>query len=80
MSKKILIVDDDSDTKEILSLVLVEGGYEVRMLSCGDTVFDDIKDFQPDLILMDVMLAGMDGRAICKEIKENYLTILCQLS
>ncbi len=74
MIKKILIVDDDSDILEILSLVLVQSGYEVRMLSCGDTVFDDIKDFQPDLILMDVMLAGMDGRAICKEIKENHLT------
>ena len=74
MSKKILIVDDDPDILEILSLVLVGGGYEVRMLSCGDTVFDDIKDFHPDLILMDVMLAGMDGRTICKEIKENILT------
>jgi DNA-binding response OmpR family regulator len=74
MSKKILIIDDDPDILEILSLILVESGYEVRMLSCGDTVFDDIKDFRPDLILMDIMLAGMDGRAICKEIKENHLT------
>lgn len=74
MSKKILIIDDDPDILEILSFVLVEGGYEVRMLSCGDTVFNDIKDFQPDLILMDVMLAGVDGRSICKEIKENHLT------
>jgi DNA-binding response OmpR family regulator len=73
MSKKILIIDDDPDILEILSLILVESGYEVRMLSCGDTVFDDIKDFRPDLILMDIMLAGMDGRAICKEIKENHL-------
>ncbi|MCO5937437.1 response regulator [Mucilaginibacter sp. RB4R14] len=74
MSKKILVFDDDPDILEIISLVLVANGYEIRALSCGDTVFDDIKDFQPDLILMDVMLAGMDGRAICKEIKENHLT------
>ncbi len=74
MSKKILIIDDDPDILEILSFVLIEGGYEVRTLSCGDTVFDAIKNFQPDLILMDVMLAGMDGRVICKEIKENLLT------
>jgi DNA-binding response OmpR family regulator len=74
MSKKILIIDDDPDILEIISLLLVEGGYEVRMLSCGETVFDDIKDFQPDLVLMDVMLAGMDGRAICRSIKENHLT------
>ena len=74
MSKKILIIDDDPDILEILSLLLLDNGYKVRALSCGDTVFDDIKDFQPDLILMDVMLAGMDGRAICKSIKENHLT------
>ena len=74
MHKKILIIDDDPDILEILSLLLIEAGYDVRMLSCGDTVFEDIKDFQPDLILMDVMLAGMDGRAICKNIKENHLT------
>jgi len=74
MSKKILILDDDADILEIISLLLVDNGYEVRTLSCGDTVFEDIKDFQPDLILMDVMLADMDGRAICKNIKENHLT------
>jgi DNA-binding response OmpR family regulator len=45
MRKKILIIDDDPDILEILSLLLVQGGYEVRMLSCGGTVFDDIRDF-----------------------------------
>ncbi|MCO5948045.1 response regulator [Mucilaginibacter flavidus] len=74
MRKKILILDDDPDILEILSFLLVENGYEVRTLHCGHTVFDDIKDFQPHLVLMDVMLAEMDGRAICKNIKENYLT------
>jgi CheY-like chemotaxis protein len=47
-----------------------------KALNCGDTLFDHIKDFTPNLILMDVMLADMDGRAICKEIKENHLTKL----
>jgi DNA-binding response OmpR family regulator len=74
MSKKILVIDDDPDILELLTLVLVEAGYEVRALSCGDKVFDDIKHFRPDLILMDIMLAGLDGRSICKEIKENHLT------
>lgn len=72
--KKILILDDDKDTLEILSFILTEFGYEVQTRSCGETVFEDIKACQPDLILMDVMLAGMDGRAICKDIKENQLT------
>lgn len=79
MNKKILILDDDPDIWEILSFVSRESGYEIRALSCGDTVFDDKKDFQPDLILMDVMLEGLDGRSICKKIKENHLTYSCPL-
>jgi DNA-binding response OmpR family regulator len=73
-SGKILILDDDNDILEILSLLLSEHGYEIRTLNHGETTFENIQDFQPDLILMDVMLAGMDGRTICKSIKENPLT------
>jgi DNA-binding response OmpR family regulator len=74
MSKKILILDDDDDILEVLSFILSDNGYAIKTLSCGDTVFDHIKDFRPDLILMDVMLAGLDGRSICRRIKENHLT------
>jgi len=74
MSKKILVLDDDNDILEILSLILSDSGYLVTTLNCGETVFEDIKRFQPDLILVDVMLAGMDGRSICRSIKENHLT------
>jgi len=74
MSKKILVLDDDKDILEILSFLLLDSGYQVKTLSCGDTIFEDIKSFQPDLILMDVMLAGLDGRSICRSIKENHLT------
>ncbi|MCC8423493.1 PleD family two-component system response regulator [Mucilaginibacter sp. UR6-11] len=72
--KRILVLDDDKDNLEILSFILTEFGYEVQTRICGDTVFEDIKAYQPDLILMDVMLAGLDGRAICREIKENEAT------
>jgi len=74
MNKKILVLDDDNDILEILSLILLKSGYQVKTLSCGDTVFEEIMEYRPDLILMDVMLAGMDGRSICKNIKENHLT------
>jgi DNA-binding response OmpR family regulator len=74
ISKKILILDDDLDILEILSLLLSETGYQIRSLDRGETIFENIEDFKPDLILMDVMLAGMDGRAICKNIKENQIT------
>ncbi|MEO7214672.1 response regulator [Mucilaginibacter sp.] len=74
MSKKILIVDDDPDILEILSFILADTGYETRALTNGKTIFDDIKNFKPNLVLMDVMLAGMDGRVICENIKANKLT------
>lgn len=74
--KKILILDDDKDSLEILSFILKETGYDVQVSSHGETIFEDIKTFQPDLLLMDVMLGGFDGRAICRSIKENELTHL----
>jgi DNA-binding response OmpR family regulator len=74
MSKKILILDDDDDILEILSMLLSDHGYDVSTKNSGSTALEDIERFQPDLILMDVMLGDMDGRAICKNIKENHAT------
>ncbi len=51
--------------------VLSYYGYEVSTLSRGDEVFERIKQYHPDLILMDVMLGGMDGRLICRAIKST---------
>ena len=76
MRKKILIVDDDADILELLTVILEESGYEVRTLSCGDTVFESIDDYNPNLVLMDVMLADMDGREICKSVKQHDLNYL----
>ena len=74
MRKKILILDDNTDILEILILLLTEFGYEAKPLSSGERVFEEIKEFQPDLLLMDVMLANMNGLKICKEIKLNNQT------
>ncbi len=69
MEKKILVVDDDQAILEMLEEVLSYYGYKVNTLSRGDKVFERIDEYHPDLILMDVMLAGMDGRIICSAIK-----------
>ncbi len=71
MKEKILILDDDKDILEILSLILAESGYEILSLTNGKRVIEEIKEFNPNLILMDVMLGDMDGFEICKGIKEN---------
>jgi len=74
MNKKILILDDDEDILDIVSFLLRENGYKVQTLSNGETVFEAIKEFNPELLLMDVMLGGMDGRVICKRIKNTEET------
>lgn len=71
MKEKILILDDDTDILDILSLILAESGYEILSLTHGKTIIEEIKEFDPGLILMDVMLGDMDGFEICKGIKEN---------
>lgn len=67
--KKILVVDDDQAILEILAEVLAYYGYQVSTLANADKVFERISEYHPDLILMDVMLGGMDGRIICSAIK-----------
>jgi DNA-binding response OmpR family regulator len=74
MKNKILILDDDEDILDILSFLLKEDGYEIRSSRNGENVWDAIKEFKPDLVLMDLMLADLDGRSICRAIKENPKT------
>jgi DNA-binding response OmpR family regulator len=74
MSKKILVVDDDHSILDVISFVLEDAGYIVQTLSSGETVLAVIRKFHPDLVLMDIMLADMDGRLICQELKGNLET------
>ena len=69
MKKRILIVDDDKDILEALTTMLSMWNYDARGISRGEDVFGEAADFRPDLILMDVMLSGMDGRSIVKALK-----------
>lgn len=69
MKKRILVVDDDKGILEALITMLTAWDYEVKGISRGEDVFGEAADFRPDLILMDVMLSGMDGRSIVKALK-----------
>jgi DNA-binding response OmpR family regulator len=74
MSKKILVLDDDSSILDVISYVLEDAGYTVQTLSSGETILEVIRNFHPDLVLMDIMLADMDGRVICRELKGSLET------
>jgi CheY-like chemotaxis protein len=69
--RKILAVDDDNDILDVIRIILEDEGYEVATLTNGRNIIDSITNIRPDLILLDVMLSGMDGREICRTIKAN---------
>lgn len=69
MSKKILIVDDDNDILEPLSIILEEEGYLVQTTPKGEKTYKKVADFKPDIILLDMLMSGSDGRTICRRLK-----------
>lgn len=73
MSKKILAVDDDREIVDVIKIILEDEGYEVSTLTTGKNILNVISSIRPDLILLDVMLGGMDGREICKSIKSHAI-------
>lgn len=74
MMKRILVVEDDPDILEVIQLTLELNNYKVFPLMTGRPVFRIIADFKPHLIIMDIRLDGMDGRAILKEIRSRPAT------
>lgn len=74
MSKeKILIVDDEEHICELIKFNLENGGYKTIVASGGMEALKMAKEERPKLILLDVMLPGMDGYDVCKEIRKNEL-------
>lgn len=71
---KILVVDDDHDILSVVEIVLSMNKFKVKTLSRWEQIDSYIKDFEPDLILLDVALGGADGRTICKQLKNSSVT------
>lgn len=71
---KILVVDDDLDILVVMEILLSMKGFEVDVTAKWETIFDKIKSFEPDLILLDVLISGYDGRTLCKELKSTPAT------
>ena len=67
---KILIVDDDSNISDLLTLYLENEGYSVKTASDGVEGLNYFKIFEPDLVLLDIMLPKKDGWQVCREIRE----------
>ena len=84
---KILIVEDEAPIQELLQFNLERNKYRVKVVDSGEEALELATQFQPDLILLDIMLPGADGLEVCKNLKANpktqrmpiiMLTALCE--
>jgi len=69
--RKVVIVDDDRETREMLTLTLELEGYEVEQAANGLRLISSLHVDRPDLILLDVMMSWIDGFELCRSIKKN---------
>ena len=71
LKTKILLVDDDPNIRQLVNLYLEKEGFEVSMADRGDTALAQFKQSPPNLMLLDLMLPGMDGWQVCREVRKT---------
>jgi len=77
---RVLVVDDDASLAEMLSIVLEAEGLTTKVCRAGDRVLGDFAEFKPDVVLLDLMLPGMDGMAVCRKIREKSAVPIIMLT
>ncbi len=78
--QKILIVDDDANIAELVSLYLTKECFETLIVEDGESALDAFETFSPNLILLDLMLPGIDGYQVCREVRAKSQTPIIMLS
>ena len=78
--QKILIVDDDVNIAELISLYLTKECFDTRIVNDGEEAMIAFDQYNPNLILLDLMLPGMDGYQVCREIRRRSNTPIIMLS
>jgi DNA-binding response OmpR family regulator len=66
---KILVLDDDVDILSLVETILTMNNFDVKTIWQWGEIYNKIEEFKPDLVLLDIMLGGADGRDICKKIR-----------
>ena len=79
-TEKILIVDDEINICELLRLYLEKEGYVTEVVNDGAKALDAFNSFNPDMVLLDIMLPGLDGWQICREIRKTSQTPIIMLT
>ena len=78
--QKILIVDDDNNIAELISLYLVKECYDTLIVNDGESALEKIPEFRPDLMLLDIMLPGIDGYEVCRRVRTTSELPIIMLS
>ena len=78
--QKILIVDDDNNIAELISLYLTKECFETKIVNDGELALKEFQTFRPNLILLDLMLPGIDGYQVCREIRHTSDVPIIMLS
>ena len=69
--QKILIVDDDENIAELISLYMIKECFDTKIVGDGESALEAIKTYQPNLMLLDIMLPGIDGYEVLRELRKN---------
>jgi two-component system, OmpR family, alkaline phosphatase synthesis response regulator PhoP len=72
MAQKILVVDDEQNIRELASLYLEKEGFTVECAANGQQALDQFGQSQPAMVILDVMMPGMDGFAVCRELRREH--------
>ena len=80
VKQKILIVDDDTNIAELISLYLTKECFETMMVEDGEEAIRAFEEFQPNLILLDLMLPGIDGYEVCRTVRKTSSVPIIMLS
>ena len=78
--QRILIVDDDENIAELISLYLTKECFNTKMVHDGEEALNAFREFKPNLVLLDLMLPGIDGYQVCREIRKDSNTPIIMLS
>ena len=78
--QKILIVDDDNNIAELISLYLTKECFETKIVNDGEQALKEFDSFHPDLLLLDLMLPGIDGYQVCRELRHTSDVPIIMLS
>src|SRR6266567_6347732 len=80
MAGRILVVDDEAQIRRVMRTALSSAGYEVGDAKTGEEALEKVREFRPDLVLLDMNMPGIGGLAACREIRTDTNVAIIMLT